>query len=63
MRAVCLQHVPFEGPGAFASALMKHGISLECYLVPKNGLPQDPGDLLSMKDGPMSVNDPRASAT
>ena len=63
MRAVCLQHVPFEGPGAFASALMKHGISLECYLVPKNGLPQDPGDLLSMKDRPMSVNDPRASET
>ena len=63
MRAVYLQHVTFEGPGAFASALMKHGISLECHLVPKNGFPQDPGDLLSMKDGPMSVNDPRASET
>ncbi len=23
MRAVCLQYVPFEGPGAFASALMR----------------------------------------
>jgi GMP synthase (glutamine-hydrolysing) len=60
MRAVCLQYVPIEGPGAFASALMKHGISLECHLFPKNGLPQDPGDLLSMKDGPMSV---RSSGT
>ena len=58
MRAVCLQHVPFEGPGAFASALMKHGISIECHLVPKNGLPQDPGDLLIIMGGPMSVNDP-----
>jgi len=63
MLAVCFQQVPFEGPGAFASALMKHGISLECHLVPKNGLPQDPRDLLSMKDGPMSVSDPRASET
>jgi hypothetical protein len=42
---------------------MKHGISLECHLVPKNGLPQDPGDLRNMKDGPMSVNDLQASET
>ena len=40
MRAVCLQYVPIEGPGAFASALMKHGISIECHLFPKNGLPK-----------------------
>ena len=58
MRAICLQHVSFEGPGAFASALMKHGISIECHLVPKNGLPQDDGDLLIVMGGPMSVNDP-----
>jgi len=58
MRAICLQHVPFEGPGAFASALMKHSISIECHLVPKNGLPQDAGDLLIVMGGPMSVNDP-----
>ena len=58
MRAICLQHVTFEGPGAFASALMKHSISIECHLVPKNGLPQDDGDLLIVMGGPMSVNDP-----
>ena len=58
MRAICLQHVTFEGPGAFASALMKHSISIECHLVPKNGLPQDAGDLLIVMGGPMSVNDP-----
>jgi GMP synthase (glutamine-hydrolysing) len=63
MRAGCRQHVPFEDPGAFASALMKHGISIECHLFPKNGLPQDPGDLLIVMGGPMSVNDPQATET
>ena len=58
MRAVCLQHVSFEGPGAFATALMKHGSSIECHLVPKKGLPHDSGDLLIVMGGPMSVNDP-----
>ena len=59
MRAICLQHVSFEGPGAFASALMRHGISIECHLVPENGLPhQDSSDLLIVMGGPMSVNDP-----
>lgn len=58
MRAVCLKHVPFEGPGAFATSLAKHGCSLDCRLVPKNGLPPDPGDLLIVMGGPMSVNDP-----
>ena len=58
MRAVCLQHVSFEGPGAFAAALMKHGSSIECHLVPKKGLPHDSGDLLIVMGGPMSVNDP-----
>lgn len=58
MRAVCLQHVPFEGPGAFAKALAKRGVSLESHLVPKNGLPKDAGDLLIVMGGPMSVNDP-----
>jgi GMP synthase (glutamine-hydrolysing) len=57
MRAICLQHASFEGPGAFESALMKHGTSIECHLVPKNGLPQDSGDLLIIMGGPMSVND------
>ncbi|MBL8038058.1 MAG: type 1 glutamine amidotransferase [Nitrospira sp.] len=58
MRAVCLQHVPFEGPGAFAKALATRGVSLESYLVPKEGLPRDVGDLLIVMGGPMSVNDP-----
>lgn len=56
--AVCLQHVPFEGPGAFESALTTRGVSLERYLVPKDGLPSNTGDLLLVMGGPMSVNDP-----
>jgi len=58
MRGVCLQHVPFEGPGAFAKALATRGVSLDSYLIPKDGLPQDAGDLLIIMGGPMSVNDP-----
>jgi len=57
MRAVCLQHVPFEGPGAFAKTLAKLGVGLEYWLVPKDGLPKDAGDLLIVMGGPMSVND------
>ena len=58
MRAVCLKHVPFEGPGAFATALTARGVSLERYLVPQDGLPKDAGDMLIVMGGPMSVNDP-----
>jgi len=58
MRAVCLKHVPFEGPGAFATALITRGVSLERYLVPQDGLPKDAGDVLIVMGGPMSVNDP-----
>src|SRR5574341_195735 len=58
MRAVCLKHIPFEGPGAFATALTNRGVSLERYQVPKDGLPTDAGDLLLVMGGPMSVNDP-----
>lgn len=58
MRAVCLQHVPFEGPGTLTTALAKRGVSIEQYLVPAVGLPQDAGDLLIVMGGPMSVNDP-----
>ena len=56
-RAICLQHVPFEGPGAFAKALAKRGVSIDYSLVPKDGLPNDTGDLLIVMGGPMSVND------
>lgn len=58
MHAVCLQHVPFEGLGAFATALTKRGVSVEHILVPTDGLPKDAGDLLIIMGGPMSVNDP-----
>jgi len=58
MRAVCLQHVPFEGPGAFATALTDRRVSLDRFLVPQDGLPKDAGDLLIVMGGPMSVNDP-----
>ena len=58
MRAVCLTHVPYEGPGAFATALTARGVSLERYLVPQDGLPKDTGDVLIVMGGPMSVNDP-----
>ena len=57
MRAVCLQHVPFKGPGAFATALADRGVSLDRHLVPRDGLPGDAGDLLIVMGGPMSVND------
>lgn len=57
MRAICLQHVPFEGPGAFATALATRGVPIEHSLVPKVGLPHDAGDLLIVMGGPMSVND------
>lgn len=57
MRTVCLQHVPFEGPGAFAEALARRGVTRENYLVPEQGLPSDAGDLLIVMGGPMSVND------
>ena len=58
MRAVCLKHVPFEGPGAFATALTARGVSLERYLVPQDGLPKDVGDLLIVMGGPMSAGNP-----
>lgn len=58
MRAVCLKHVPFEGPGAFATALTTRGARIDRYLVPQDGLPKDAGDLLIVMGGPMSVNDP-----
>jgi GMP synthase (glutamine-hydrolysing) len=57
MRAVCLTHVPFEGPGAFSTALTDRGVRLERYLVPEDGLPKDAGDLLLVMGGPMSAND------
>ncbi len=58
MRAVCLQHVPFEGPGVFARHLNARDVTVEKFLVPRDGMPKDSGDLLIVMGGPMSVNDP-----
>ena len=58
MRVTCLQHVSFEGPGAFARSFAARGVKLEGILVPAQGLPKDHGDLLVIMGGPMSVNDP-----
>ena len=55
--AVCLQHVPFEGPGFFQQCLHKRGYQIQSCLVPTDGLPQNPGDFLLIMGGPMSVND------
>ncbi|MFZ1803419.1 MAG: type 1 glutamine amidotransferase [Nitrospira sp.] len=62
-KAICLQHVPFEGPGVFAAALTTRGVSLETCLIPQDGLPKDSGDLLIVMGGPMSVNDSDAWIT
>jgi GMP synthase-like glutamine amidotransferase len=56
-RAVCLQHVPFEGPGHLAQALAARGFELEKRVVPTEGLPADAGDFLLVMGGPMSAND------
>ena len=56
-RAVCLQHVAFEGPGFFEKVLGECGYHVEKHLVPQAGLPKDGGDLLLVMGGPMSVND------
>ncbi len=55
-RAICLQHVAFEGPGAFADLLVEQEFIVSNHLVPKVGLPPDPGDVLLVMGGPMSVN-------
>lgn len=57
-RAVCLQHVAFEGPGYFEPALRDLGFDVQKHIVPHVGLPKDGGDLLLVMGGPMSVNDP-----
>lgn len=57
IRVVCLKHVPFEGPGAFAESVATRGATIEQHLVPRDGLPNEAGDLLIVMGGPMSVND------
>lgn len=55
---LCLQHVPFEGPGCFEKAFAEHGCRVERRLVPEEGLPTFSPDALLVMGGPMSVNDP-----
>lgn len=57
-RIVCLEHVPFEGPGYFQKAFAEHGVTLERRLVPAQGLPDGAPEALLVMGGPMSVNDP-----
>ena len=56
-QALCLQHVPFEGPGAFREALESRHYQLETLLAPKQDLPCTLPDFLLVMGGPMSVND------
>ncbi len=57
-QALCLQHVPFEGPGVFRQALAERHYRIEMLLVPQEDLPAMPPDFLLVMGGPMSVNDP-----
>ena len=56
--AVVLQHVAFEGPGAYALGLLESGFVVHSYLVPSEGLPAGDEDALIVMGGPMSVHDP-----
>lgn len=55
--AKCLQHVAFEGPALYEEALGHNDFYVERSLVPKEGLPDTPGDFLLVIGGPMSAND------
>lgn len=59
MRAIILQHVPFEGPGCIEAWLNTRGASIRTIrLFAEDPLPhQEEIDLLIAMGGPMSVND------
>jgi GMP synthase-like glutamine amidotransferase len=62
LRVCCVQHVPFEGPGALARALAARGAAVTVTR-PYEGHPFPPPrdiDLLIVLGGPMSVHDERA---
>lgn len=62
LRVCCVQHVPFEGPGALARALAARGAAVST-IRPYEGQPLPPPgdvDLAIVLGGPMSVNDERA---
>ena len=56
-QALCLQHVPFEGPGVFRQALAERQYRTDTRLVPQEDLPATLPDFLLVMGGPMSVND------
>lgn len=56
-QALCLQHVPFEGPGVFQQALRQRQYDVRSCLLPSDGVPQTVPDFLLVMGGPMSVND------
>jgi GMP synthase (glutamine-hydrolysing) len=56
-KILCLQHVPFEGPGYFRKAFEEYGGTVETRLVPQDGVPTTAPDALLVMGGPMSVND------
>jgi GMP synthase-like glutamine amidotransferase len=64
MRAHCLQHVPFEGPGSIEPWLLENGVRLSTTrFYEGDSLPAVEGvDLLIVMGGPMSVNDGGAYA-
>ena len=55
--AICLLHVPFEGPGLFKTVLEEKGFNFVTRLVPRSGPPKNVPDALIIMGGPMSVND------
>lgn len=59
MRAHCLQHVPFEGPGSIATWLRGAGVPLTTTRFYADAVLPDVADvdLLIVLGGPMSVND------
>lgn len=57
-RLLCLEHVPFEGPGYFLKVFEEAGCRIERRLVPEAGLPREWPDAMLVMGGPMSVNDP-----
>ena len=59
MRAICLQHVPIEDPGALSPALAKRGVALTTTRVYESAnLPDlNTFEMLIVLGGPMSVND------
>ena len=61
MRAICLQHVPFEGPAYIRDVCENRGISLDPLpLYEGASFPgQDDFDLLFIMGGPMGVHDAR----